>query len=255
LVIQAPALVQPLADSFPHKRPTFTVKNAARTGPPATLTYAFEISANGGFSALVASGTVPEGSEQTSFTPGADLVPGSTYFWRVRASDPNIGVIGADSPAQTFTTVLPDDGSYRYTLIVRTPSWCLTHFSGSSSCSAPTVWYKLDFSFDGLLVVEGDILRYDLVRVDSLVNEGPFRLEIRRASNRLAGSISGTTADTPPVAVASFTLSGTVSGEADNRGRFDGAFDGRMTLWHGGFPCDKTESCSNSGFTWTLLPH
>jgi hypothetical protein len=31
LVIQSPTLVQPLADTFPHKRPTFIVTNAART--------------------------------------------------------------------------------------------------------------------------------------------------------------------------------------------------------------------------------
>jgi hypothetical protein len=165
-------------------------------------------------------------------------------------------VDGPYSIAQGFTTVFPEDGSFRYTLVVRSPSWCLTHFSGSSYCSPPSEWYKSDFSFDGLLIVEGDTLRYNLVPVDGpLVNEGPFRLEIRRSSNQLTGSISGTTADTPPVAVASFTLSGLVTGEADNRGRFSGAFDGRMTLWHFGFPCDKTEWCSNSGFKWTLTPH
>src|SRR5579864_1224397 len=38
LVIQPPVPVQPLADSFPHKRPMFTVTNAVHTGPAATLT-------------------------------------------------------------------------------------------------------------------------------------------------------------------------------------------------------------------------
>jgi hypothetical protein len=256
LVIQRPVPAAPLADSFPHKRPTFTVMNAARTGPPATVTYRFDVATDAAFGNIVATGAVPEGASETSFTPTVDLVPGTSYVWRVQASDTAKGVTSVYSTAQPFTTVFPEDGSFRYTLVVRSPSWCLTHFSGSSYCSPPSEWYKSDFSFDGLLVVEGDTLRYNLVPVDGpLVNEGPFRLEIRRTSNRLAGSVSGTTADTPPVAVASFTLSGMVTGEADNRGHFSGAFDGRMTLWHFGFPCDKTEWCSTSGFVWTLTPH
>jgi hypothetical protein len=50
--------VQPLADSFPHKRPTFTVTNAARTGPPATVTYRFDVGTDAAFSNVVATGTV-----------------------------------------------------------------------------------------------------------------------------------------------------------------------------------------------------
>jgi hypothetical protein len=38
---------------FPHKRPVFTVANAARTGPPATLTYGFEIASDADFNTLV----------------------------------------------------------------------------------------------------------------------------------------------------------------------------------------------------------
>src|ERR1700676_1277697 len=59
LVFQPPTPVQPLADSFPHKRPTFTVKKEARTGPPATVTYRFDVTTYAAFSSVVATGTVP----------------------------------------------------------------------------------------------------------------------------------------------------------------------------------------------------
>jgi hypothetical protein len=50
LVFQPPTPVQSLADSFPHKRPTFTVTNAARTGPPAIVTYRFDVGTDAAFS-------------------------------------------------------------------------------------------------------------------------------------------------------------------------------------------------------------
>ena len=71
LVIQPPTPVTPLAPTFPHKRPTFTVANATRTGPPATLTYRFEIASDDGFNTLVATATVAETPDQTSFTATA----------------------------------------------------------------------------------------------------------------------------------------------------------------------------------------
>src|SRR5713226_491784 len=76
LVIQPPVPVQPLSGVFSHKRPTFTVRNASRTGPAATLTYRFEIATDPAFSALVAGTTVPEGRGQTSFTPSVDFMSG-----------------------------------------------------------------------------------------------------------------------------------------------------------------------------------
>ena len=93
LVIQPPVSVQPLSGSFTHKRPTFTVANATRMGPPATLTYRFEIASDSGFSSVPASGTVAEGPNQTSFTAPSDLSPGETLYWRVRATDASTTVV------------------------------------------------------------------------------------------------------------------------------------------------------------------
>ena len=253
LIIQAPLLVQPLVDSFPHKRPTFTVRNAMRTGPSATLTYTFEVSTDAGFTALLATGTVPEGPDQTSFTPGTDLVPGTTYVWRARASDASLGETSEFSPAQSFTTVFPDDGSYRYTLVVR--SGLCGGITGVGGCSSGSPWPQEDLSFDGMLVVDGDTLRYPLPPATYFTDDPPLVFEMRRAKNRVEGRVAGTTPNGPSGGrVTTVGLSGAVVGQSDNRGRFDGTVDGQITLWRFGFPCDQTWRCSRAGLPWTLMP-
>jgi phosphodiesterase/alkaline phosphatase D-like protein len=122
LVIQPPAPVQPLAGSFQHKRPTFTVMNATHTGPDATLTYRFDIATDSAFTNVVTSGTASEGSQQTSFTPAVDLTSGATYYWRAQASDTMKGVAGGRSAPQVFTTVKPDDCTFRYDLTLHIDS-------------------------------------------------------------------------------------------------------------------------------------
>src|SRR5260221_6207956 len=91
LVIQPPAPVQPLANTFPHKRPTFIVTDATRTGPDATLTYRLDVAPDAAFSTVVASGTVPEGLGQTSFAPTGDLTSVATFYWRAPARAPTPG--------------------------------------------------------------------------------------------------------------------------------------------------------------------
>lgn len=60
LVIQPPTPVQPLADTFPHRRPTFIVMNAVHTGPDATLTYRFNVATDSAFSTVVAAARAPK---------------------------------------------------------------------------------------------------------------------------------------------------------------------------------------------------
>lgn len=254
LIVEAPTALSPVADSFPRKRPTFRVKNAASTGPPANLACTFEVSRDADFAVLVTSATVPESAQETSFVPLTDLQPGAGYFWRARASDPKTGVVGENSAAQIFTTVFPDDGRYRYMLVVRTPSWCLTHFVAQSQCSPPADWYQSDFGLEGSLKIDGDRLRFALPRVDGpRFNEGPLVFEALRTGNRLSGRLSGTTW-AGPAAGLTLNLSGMVSGGGDNTGRFDGRLDGRIALWSSGFPCDKYVYCTTPDIRWTLLP-
>jgi hypothetical protein len=224
LVIQAPTPVTPLADTFPHRRPTFIVTNAAHTGPPATLIYRFDVGTDPTFSAVVATGTVSEGAGQTSLMTTADLRSGTTYYWRAQASDTTKGVIGDYSRAQVFTTVYPEDGAYRYTLLVRSPTWCLTHYSSGGPCrpgEGHYGWLVSDFSFDSSLTIEGDTLEYRLPPAVSFAS-GPFTWNMRREGDQLKGSVSGSTPSAPFASNTVTFYHGAISGQADNAGRFDG---------------------------------
>jgi len=264
LVIQAPTVVTPVADTYPHKRPTFTVTNAAHTGPAATLTYHFDVASDAGFSNIVATGALPEGSNQTSFMPSTDLTPGSTYYWRAQASDTTKGVVGPFSSAQPFTTANPDDGTYRYVLTVHMPPACFVNVSIAHLPSP-------DYMFDNALTVAGNALRFsvpDSNGSDSLV------LDVRRSGARIAGTFGGMTSadrtigDMPSNAHFQVAATGgpvydwyivkfgptAVAGTADYAsGRLSGTFDGAVRgddAYPGyGFYCIA------SGFAWTLTPH
>jgi hypothetical protein len=81
-------------------RPTIVTTNATRQGAVGPITYSFQISKDSGFTQVVASATVAEGSgNQTSWTPAVDL-PGGTLYWRVRAND------SANSENSSFSSPL-----------------------------------------------------------------------------------------------------------------------------------------------------
>jgi hypothetical protein len=237
LVIQPPTPVQPLADSFPHKRPTFTVTNAVRTGPAATLMYRFEVAADAAFGNIVATGIVPEGGRETSFTPTVDLVPGSSYVWRAEASDTAKAVTSGYSAPQPFTTVNPDDGSYRYTLVLYLPPACYIGHPFRST----------HYDFDNALVVSGENLRF-VVSNDASFPGHPLDLEIARTGNHLAGTIGGG-AGWGFVLISAF---GAVAGSADSNGHFTGTLDGEVTE---DTPALQEHICAAPGLTWTLTPH
>jgi hypothetical protein len=255
--IGSPTAVQPLANSFPHERPAFTVKNVIRTGASTPLSYRFEIGPDAGFANVVATGTVAEGADVTTFVPGADLVPGSTYFWRARASDPSTGVSGDYSSGQSFTTVFPEDGSSRYELVLHVPSYCADH------STTPPIGYRYftyflgpigsgDISYDGMLVIERDTLQYrfsdDRGRVSDYTPPGEFSLS--RVTNELAGKTSACVGQ-------GFFLScidGTLSGRSDNQGRFSGALSGATMALREGIPGVGASYCAFTGFGWTLSP-
>jgi hypothetical protein len=256
LVFQPPTPVQPLADSFPHKRPTFTVTNAARTGPPATVTYRFDVGTDAAFSSVVATGTVPEATTQTSFMPSVDLTSGMTYYWRAQARDTTKGVDGPYSTAQGFATVFPEDGSFRYTLAIHAPSYCLTHNTHGYFCGPSHKWDLSDYSFDGTLTVTTDNVQFSSPLASF---EGkPLSLGFGRLNNRLSGAISGAPdypLPNPGPYLNELVCRGVVAGRADNAGHFEGTFDGSAELIREGFPCYDDITCSTSGFTWTLTPH
>jgi hypothetical protein len=109
IVIDSATLVSPISGAGTGSRPTFTVTNAARSGPVGALSYKFELAASSGFNPVLLSGTVNEGVSRTSFTPSTDLPAETTLFWRVTVSDVANGVSGPTSLPATFVTTFAID--------------------------------------------------------------------------------------------------------------------------------------------------
>jgi hypothetical protein len=103
VTLGAPTPIAPLTGTQTQPRPTLRVLNATRTGPAGALTYRFEIATSSAFTTLLASGTVAEGANETSYTPPANLPLDQQMFWRATALDAANGVSSAPSAAQTFT--------------------------------------------------------------------------------------------------------------------------------------------------------
>jgi hypothetical protein len=256
LVIQPPVPVQPIPSSFPHRRPTFVVANAAHTGPDVTLTYRFDVATDAGFGDVVATGTAPEGAGQTTFTPAADLISGRSYFWRAQASDIGKGVSSAYSPAQAFTTINPDDGAFRYTVAIHAPTYCSTHSTHSGTFVGPG-WTLSDYTFAGTLTVTSDTLEFspDPTGIGSPL---PPLVQLTRAHNQISGSILGVVSYNPFLSGGGqfngVGFNGAVQGDSDNAGHFEGTFDGNVSLDREGFPAFSIDTCTTSGFAWTLTP-
>src|SRR5204863_1570661 len=70
VIVSPPTPVEPASGGTASvSRPTFTVNNAARTGPAGAVTYDFQVSTSSSFSPVTASATVAEQSGRTSWTP------------------------------------------------------------------------------------------------------------------------------------------------------------------------------------------
>jgi len=82
-------------------RPTFTVRNATRTGDAGLLTYDFQVSTTATFASIAASGSVAEGAMETSWSPTSDL-PLGHFYWRARAVDVTNQVTSAFSASPVF---------------------------------------------------------------------------------------------------------------------------------------------------------
>jgi hypothetical protein len=107
ITIQPPAIVAPAnGTSAVGTRPTFTVNDAATTGPASTLFYNFQVATVSSFAAgsIVATGVIQEQPNQTSFTPSADLGAGA-YFWRVEAQDLTNNISSPFSSTTSFNVV------------------------------------------------------------------------------------------------------------------------------------------------------
>jgi hypothetical protein len=107
VIISSPAPLGPLTGDQTSPRPTLRVANATRQGPAGPITYRFEISTSSTFAPVIATATVAESSNQTLFTPTADLPSTGTLFWRVTAIDASNGITSAPSAVQSFAASQP----------------------------------------------------------------------------------------------------------------------------------------------------
>jgi hypothetical protein len=107
--LSAPLPIAPLNGSATGARPPLRVTNVTRSGATGPLSYRFDVATTSSFTTIVASGTVPEGTNETGFIPATDLPPNSTFFWRATATDTANSVAGTSSVPQSFTTSLTID--------------------------------------------------------------------------------------------------------------------------------------------------
>ena len=128
--------------------------------------YEFQVSTSAAFGSLVASATVQEQTNTTSWTPSVDL-PEATLFWRVRASDPANGISGPFSDARSFqrkfgidlTSVTyvgpyPNIANWQETARITSASHgngilCIEH-------TRLNIWPGLPFIYDSNTIVEGN---------------------------------------------------------------------------------------------------
>jgi hypothetical protein len=103
ITISAPTPVAPANGASTTTLPTLTVANAARIGPAGVIAYRFDISTSPTFATVVVTGTVPEGTIQTSFTPATLLTLNATYYWRATGIDQTNAVAGTPSAVWSFT--------------------------------------------------------------------------------------------------------------------------------------------------------
>jgi hypothetical protein len=105
IVLNAPVPASPADGTASQGWPTLVVNNSVRTGPAGALVYRFDISTTSDFNNIVATGSVAEGSGQTSFTPNVSPLPAdqTTFYWRAVAIDPLNQVSSPASATVSFT--------------------------------------------------------------------------------------------------------------------------------------------------------
>jgi hypothetical protein len=109
VVIDVPNPILPLANSTVDGiRPTFVVRNAARSGPAGAISYQIELADSESFANKLAVWTQGEQATQTSLATPIDLAPAKVYYWHARAFDPT--TVGPWCRTLAFTTPATSGG-------------------------------------------------------------------------------------------------------------------------------------------------
>ena len=97
-----PVPVAPVnGQTVPGNPPHLRARNSVKQGPVQPVNYGFQISPNPSFTAIVAQGMMPEGGSETVYLPSAPLQWGTTYYWRVAATD---GIVYSSWATASFRT-------------------------------------------------------------------------------------------------------------------------------------------------------
>lgn len=108
VVIDAPVPITPVGGvRTDSRRPKFSARNAARSGPAGTLSYMFQIATHDSFTGVVAVVTLGEQPNETQFTIAQELDYDRVYFWRVKAYDTAGWESGWSSTQGFYTPVAP----------------------------------------------------------------------------------------------------------------------------------------------------
>lgn len=131
IILQAPVPVSPAQNGIATGTATLTVTNVQKTGPTGQINYQFDVSDSSSFGNVLFTTMVAEqGGGQTSTAVTASLTGGTTYFWRVQATDAPSGVTSAvssvgsfkfisfDPRSATFVDNPPDVGSWPQTATI-----------------------------------------------------------------------------------------------------------------------------------------
>jgi hypothetical protein len=105
IILQAPVLASP-AQNATVGTASLTATNVQTSGPIGQITYQFDLSDSSSFNKIVFSGKANEGAGgQTTISVTAPLTSGTTYFWRVQATDSPSGVTSPVSGTSSFQFV------------------------------------------------------------------------------------------------------------------------------------------------------
>lgn len=101
--VGTPAPISPVnGETIASTTPTLVARNTANTGSPGPITYRFEVATDPGFAQMVAVWSAARSGGDTTSVTGGGLAAGTTFYWRVIASDG--AFTSAYSTAQSFKT-------------------------------------------------------------------------------------------------------------------------------------------------------
>lgn len=165
ITLSAPQILTPANGGTSNAvRPTFTVIDSTATGQPGPISYEFQVSASPTFQSLLATQTVPQTANQTSWTSNADL-PVGTIYWRVRARDVQNGVDSGFSGATFDRKAGLDLNAVVYQLGPNIANWPETRqitATFDSSIGQLCIfwtgedWPAIPFPFDDTAQIEGN---------------------------------------------------------------------------------------------------